>query len=40
MFWAIGDIRVDAYIVYRRVNLEAGVKSCNGMDQLQYLLIN
>ena len=24
MFWAIGVILVNAYIVYRRVNLEAG----------------
>ena len=29
MFWAIGVILVNAYIVYRRVNLEAGVSKSN-----------
>ena len=36
MFWAIGVIFVNAYIVYRRVNLEAGVSKSNLLSQHNF----
>ena len=43
MFWDIGVILVNAYIVYRRVNLEAGVSKSNPLshhDSVNKLLWN
>ena len=36
MFWAIGVILVNAYIVYRRVNLEAGVNNSDLLLQHNF----
>ena len=36
MFWAIGVILVNAYIVYRRVNLEAGVSKSNPLSHHDF----
>ena len=36
MFWDIGVILVNSYIVYRRVNLEAGVSKSDLLSQQNF----
>ena len=36
MFWYIGVILVNAYIVYRRVNLEAGMSKSDLLSQQNF----